>query len=159
MVRNKVIRASSIHITLEAYEVYPHSFVPSGTSVGIPLYTLLRSPACFSPAPEEFHPERFLDSNEKDVGGEKDAMPPIGKSASTNLAAFIPFSYGPENCAGRSLAMNELRVITALMMRHFDMKLADGYDPKAWQDQLKDWFIMSVGTLPVQLTLRTPVLD
>ena len=74
-----------------------------------------------------------------------------------NTAAFIPFSYGPENCAGRTLAMAELRVITVLMMRYFDIKLADGYDPADWQRDLEDWYVMSVGRVPVRLSVRTPV--
>ena len=106
-----------------------------------------------------FRPERFLGTNPKDDGLQEIVETTNGKSAHTNLAAFIPFSYGPENCAGRSLAMNELRMITALMLRHFDMKLANGYDPNDWQKELQDWFIMSIGPLPVQLTLRAPVLE
>lgn len=75
------------------------------------------------------------------------------------LAAFIPFSYGPENCAGKTLAIAELRIITALIMRHFDMRFEDGYDPADWERDLEDWYVFAVGKVPVQLTLRTSVMS
>ena len=124
----------------------------------MPLYTLLRDPRYFSPAPEEFWPDRWLapgmrkrtprqstpgDSPSNDLG--TDGM---------NPAAFIPFSYGPANCAGRTLAIVELRVIVALLMQRFDMELDEGYDPRDWNDKLEDWFIMQTGKLPVMLTVR-----
>lgn len=140
---------------------YTNSYIPEGTAIQIPLYTLLLSPDCFSPAPNEFRPERFLDASVKKQESEENNGAADGdeNTAHTNLAAFVPFSYGPENCAGKSLAMAELRVITALMIHHFDMKFADDYDPSDWQRDLEDWYVMSVGKVPVQLTLRTPVLD
>ena len=89
--------------------------------------------------------------------GEQEAE---GENATqTNLAAFIPFSYGPENCAGRALALAELRIVTALMMHHFQVRFADGYDKNNWHLDLKDWYVFSVGAVPVQLELRVPVLD
>ena len=135
------------------------SYIPEGTALQIPLYALLRDPACFSPAPEECRPERFLNTNSKgsEIGpGEENGN---GKTAQKNLAAFIPFSFGPENCAGRTLAMAELRVVTALMMHHFNIRFVDGYDPRDWHRDLEDWYVMSVGKVPVRLTLRAPVLD
>lgn len=56
------------------------------------------------------------------------------------------------------LAMVELRVVTALMMHHFDMKFAEGYDPNSWQERLQDWYVMAIGDLPVVLTQRAPIL-
>ncbi|EJD04675.1 uncharacterized protein FOMMEDRAFT_153745 [Fomitiporia mediterranea MF3/22] len=40
-------------------------------------------------------------------------------------AAFIPFSYSPANCAGRALAMAELRMVVALLVQCFDMHLEE----------------------------------
>ena len=75
------------------------------------------------------------------------------------LAAIIPISDGPEDCAGKTLAIAELRIITALIMRHFDMRFESGYDPADWERDLKDWYVFEVGKVPVQLTLRTSVMS
>ena len=72
----------------------------------------------------------------------------------TNQTAFIPFSYGPANCAGRALALVEMRVITALLMQRFEIQFAPGYNPTDWEDQLEDFFAVCNGPLPVTLTPR-----
>ncbi|KAF8182934.1 cytochrome P450 [Pholiota molesta] len=75
------------------------TFIPEGTAVVIPPYTLHRHPAYFSPRTEEFWPERWLIKDDPAIV--------------LDLEAFIPFSFGPANCAGKPLAMQELRYITA----------------------------------------------
>lgn len=117
----------------------------------------MRSPKYFSPAPEKFRPERFLESNIKKV--EKQNPENSENSARTNLAAFIPFSFGPANCAGRALALAELRVVTALMIHHFELRIEDDYNCDEWERDMEDWYVMTVGRLPVKLSLRTPVID
>ena len=42
---------------------------------------------------------------------------------------FIPFSIGKRNCIGQNLALMELRVILANVVRNFDMELVGG-DPE-----------------------------
>lgn len=71
-----------------------------------------------------------------------------------NTAAFIPFSYGPANCVGRPLAMLEMRIIVALLIQKFNMRLAGRYDPARWEKELRDVFIFETGELPVILTPR-----
>lgn len=60
--------------------------------------------------------------------------------------AFIPFSTGPANCAGKSLAMLELRAVISLFIMHFDMGFDDNFDRKAWMDSLKDYFVLESGS-------------
>lgn len=143
------------------------SYIPENTAVDVPIYTLFRDPRYFSPAPEEFRPARFLDASGakasingyQNGGVENGDEKPHSTDARTNFTAFIPFSLGPENCAGRALAMLELRVITTLVMRHFDLKFAKGYDPAAWIRDAEDWYVLKVAPLPVILETRVPVLD
>lgn len=130
-------------ITLSIAYTTCSSYVPKNTAIDIPLHTIFRDPRYFSPDPEEFHPERFLNSKDSEKS-----------EAATNLAAFIPFSFGPENCAGRNLAVIELRVITALMVRQFDMKFASGYDQDEWPNSMEDYFVMKIGPLPVNIKSR-----
>ena len=77
---------------------------------------------------------------------------------STNLSAFIPFSYGPANCAGKNLATLEMRTVVSLLMRRFDMRFGDdgseSYNPSRWEEEGEDWFVFKNGMLPVVLNCR-----
>ncbi|KAL5507847.1 hypothetical protein ACEPAH_5465 [Sanghuangporus vaninii] len=132
-------------------------YIPEGTAIDFPIYTLFRDPRYFSPAPEEFWPDRWLSTSMRK------RAPSSHHSSDTSLAngdvtmnasAFIPFSYGPANCAGRNLALAELRMVVALLIQRFEMRLEEGYDPKDWTEKLEDWFIMQTGKLPVVFTAR-----
>ncbi|KIJ47442.1 hypothetical protein M422DRAFT_59510 [Sphaerobolus stellatus SS14] len=114
-------------------------FISEGTSIDIPLYALHRHPRYFSPDPEKFWPERWVE---------------LGPDIFTNRAAFIPFSYGPANCAGIPSALLELRFLTALLVRKFDMFFEDGYDPDQWEKDLKDRFALAKGKVPIKILLR-----
>lgn len=61
---------------------------------------------------------------------------------------------GPANCAGKTLAMLELRAIISLFIMHFDMQFDDNFDPKSWMDSLKDCFVLESGKLLVELRVR-----
>lgn len=41
---------------------------------------------------------------------------------------FHPFSTGPMGCIGKNLAYMEVRLLTANILRKFDVKLAEGED-------------------------------
>jgi cytochrome P450 len=72
-----------------------------------------------------------------------------------NTAAFTPFSYGPANCVGKSLAMQEMRMVICLMMQKLDVRKADGYDVETrWENDLQDFFVSKRGCFPVHITRR-----
>ncbi|KAF6749572.1 cytochrome P450, partial [Ephemerocybe angulata] len=126
-------------------------FIPEGTAVCIPPFALHRDPRYFSPDPDAFIPERWLDGGEDVI-------------YTTNRDAFIPFSYGPANCAGKALAMAELRYTVATLARCFDMhhygcKNAGPKELQAkaseWTASLKDRFVFEKGTkLLVEIASR-----
>ena len=136
------------------------SFIPEGTSVVVPPYVVMRSSEYFSPDPEKFWPERWLKlkPEKRDSTNKTDydilESHSEGSSITTNTSAFIPFSYGPANCAGKLLAIVEMRMVVALLMQRFEIRFADGYDPLQWEIELKDYFVTSNGSLPVVLTPR-----
>jgi len=72
----------------------------------------------------------------------------------TNAAAFIPFSYGPANCAGRNLALVEMRIVVALLIQRFEMRFMQGYDPSRWEEDTEDFYVLKTGKLPIVLTPR-----
>ena len=70
--------------------------------------------------PDDFIPERWLgqDSRFKD----------------DNRDAFQPFSTGPRNCIGRSLALHEARISLAEVLYEFDLELDSR--SQDWANQL-----------------------
>lgn len=44
-------------------------------------------------------------------------------------AATLPFGFGPRMCPGRNLALAELRTVTVLLARHFDLEAVPGPAP------------------------------
>ncbi|KAL5511174.1 hypothetical protein ACEPAH_4389 [Sanghuangporus vaninii] len=115
-------------------------FVPKSTSLYVPPYPLHRDERYFSPSPNSFIPDRWLESK--------------GEKFTTNLSAFIPFATGRANCVGKNLALMEMRIVVATIVQRFDMKFAEGYDPVKWEEELQDFFVMKVGKLPVVLHAR-----
>jgi cytochrome P450/nitrite reductase/ring-hydroxylating ferredoxin subunit len=82
-------------------------FVPKGTWIDL----LTRLPAIDSnhfEDPDVFRPERWL--------GEQ----PSGDAHA--VGASIPFGSGPRICPGRSLALLEMRVVLATLVRNFDIE-------------------------------------
>ncbi|OCB86788.1 cytochrome P450 [Sanghuangporus baumii] len=114
--------------------------VPESTILYLPPYLHHRDERYFSPSPDSFIPERWLDLD--------------NKKFTTNVAAFIPFSAGRANCVGKSLALMEIRMVVATIVQRFDMEFAEGYDPHKWEEDLQEFFVMKVGKLPVVLRAR-----
>ncbi|KAL5489841.1 hypothetical protein ACEPAI_4673 [Sanghuangporus weigelae] len=114
--------------------------VPESTILYLPPYLHHRDERYFSPSPNSFIPERWLDLD--------------NNKFTTNAAAFIPFSAGRANCVGKNLALMEMRMVVATIVQKFDMRFAEGYDPLKWEEDLKEFFVMKVGKLPVVLHAR-----
>jgi hypothetical protein len=55
---------------------------------------------------------------------------------------------------GKTIAMNELRVVAASVVQRFDMRVKPGYDLGRWEEELKDYFLFGKGALPVVVTER-----
>lgn len=69
-------------------------------------YTTQRDPETFV-NPDRFDPTRYLHE-------ESDSMKEL----------FMPFSKGPRACLGKNLAMMELKMITAILVKDYIVKLA-----------------------------------
>ncbi|KAF8069222.1 cytochrome P450 [Lyophyllum atratum] len=114
--------------------VFSGRFIPEGTQVYIPPYSMHHNPEYFSPKTDEFVPERWLsgrtDQNQK-----------------FNVNAFIPFSFGPANCVGRNLARREMMMVASAIIQKFDLRYADGFDGSSWEEDLHDHFLTRRGPL------------
>ncbi|KAF8816493.1 cytochrome P450 [Phlegmacium glaucopus] len=114
--------------------------ITEGTAILVPPYAIHRDPRYFFPHPDKFWPDRWL---------KKDFNIILERNA------FIPFSTGSANCPGKPLAMMELRLVTCLLVKTFELSFDDGYDPSLWEEELLDRFVMLKGKLPVKLKARS----
>lgn len=71
-----------------------------------------------------------------------------------NLNAFIPFSFGPANCVGKNLAMQEMRMVICLLMQKLDFRFADNWNPDEYDHGLCDFLVSVREKLPVIVTPR-----
>jgi len=81
-------------------------FIPEGTVVSVPSYSIHRDKAVWGEDVEEFRPERWFERNQADI-----------------QKTFNPFSTGPRACVGRNLAFLELQIIIASIMRRYNIVL------------------------------------
>lgn len=92
----------------EPLEIDNNSMIPTGTTVTIAPWIIHRL-SDFYPSPEVFDPDRFLTE----------------KVRERHPYVFLPFSHGPRNCIGWKLALMEMKVNIASIIRSFDMTTAD----------------------------------
>ncbi|RAQ99731.1 Cytochrome P450 [Stemphylium lycopersici] len=101
-------------------------FVPQGTRVSVSTFAAFRSPDNFS-NPEAFVPERWIPTD-----------PLYERYANDNRDVFQPFSFGPRNCIGRSLALYVIRLVAARLLWSYDFEMCDE-SAKSWMDQKMYW--------------------
>ncbi len=90
--------------------------IPKGATILIPIHSLHHDPR-FWPEPEMFDPTRFLPENAKQH----------------HRSAYLPFGAGRRVCAGKSFAVIEGTLVTAMMSQRFTYELVPGYpiEPEA----------------------------
>lgn len=84
---------------------------------------------------KEFRPERWL-------AGERP------ESWAHSPRAFMPFGAGARVCPGRSLAMTEIKIVLAMICRHFEVHRNEADGP------VDDHFVFSVAPANLRVTLR-----
>lgn len=83
--------------------------VPAGSLVSVCPYVTQRDPRWF-PAPLDFVPDRFLGTREESIPA----------------CAYFPFGAGPRVCIGQGLAMLEMMLIVATILRDYEISLIPG---------------------------------
>lgn len=136
--------------------------LPPGTQVFVPPYALHLDARNFV-FPDVFWPERWLVASGQ-LPLER-AQPPRTLAPSDgveirlvhNEAAFIPFSHGPMNCAGRGLAMQQLRTVVCALVQRFRIRLSlsEGRAVGRYQEEFRDSYLAANRVeLPVMLESR-----
>lgn len=89
-------------------------FIPKGSTLLVNVWAIARDPNVWTD-PLEFRPERFL------PGGEKPNVDVRG-----NDFEVIPFGAGRRICAGLSLGLRMVQLMTATLIHAFDFELPNG---------------------------------
>ncbi|KAI1451035.1 cytochrome P450 [Annulohypoxylon stygium] len=100
---------------------FENNYIPPFTKVTAPRYAIMRLESAF-PRPDEFIPERWY------------SQPELIR----DRRAFAPFSVGPRQCTGKTLAYVELRHVIIRLLRRYDVDFAPGYDPMTMWRDLRD---------------------
>ncbi|OCH88922.1 high nitrogen upregulated cytochrome P450 monooxygenase 2 [Obba rivulosa] len=126
-------------------------YLPGGTTAAIHNYSVNHDPRNFAPYTSSFWPDRWLiasgDKAPVDAGIDEGAFV-------HNAYAFIPFSFGPANCVGKNLAMQEMRMTVCHLMQRFDIGFAPGFDSASYEKNLREYFVMHRAELLVQVIAR-----
>lgn len=94
--------------------------LPAGTHLAIPIYAIHRDPEYWGKGPGHSEPNTFDPSRWKDGAS----------AACTSPWAYLPFSAGPRNCIGHAFAMQEAKLILAMILQRIDWKVAEWYEHK-----------------------------
>ncbi|ESK87701.1 cytochrome p450 [Moniliophthora roreri MCA 2997] len=128
------------------------SYVPPGTNVTIPFYSLQRDPRHFSPIPDEWISERWLDEAQR-IQLEPKLF--SGAGYKHDMKCFVAFSAGPANCVGKGLAMMEMRAAICMLLKRFDMRLRDHEKVKgSFERGIQDLWTMRTEDLWVEFSER-----
>ena len=112
--------------------------VPYDTMVSVPTYSLHHD-LRYWVEPDLWIPERW-------VPGSEHASKIIDKRA------FIPFSVGPMNCAGRAFAMMEMKCFVAKVMSGFEIGFGDETEGSELMEGHKDYLTWWCPDFRVRLT-------
>ncbi|OJJ07137.1 hypothetical protein ASPVEDRAFT_33377 [Aspergillus versicolor CBS 583.65] len=126
--------ASQPRVVPEGGDVISGHYVPGGARVAIPPICMNHDPRYFK-HPRLFRPERWLGDPEY-----KDDV----------KSATHPFGTGPRSCAGRPLALAEMKLIIARIVWNFDLELTA--DSKTWGEDLKIFHLWDITPLYVRFT-------
>lgn len=128
------------------------SYIPEQTQISLSAYAIQRDPQHYSPLPNTFWPDRWL-TQDKYTLPSGDVV--SGDQVITSRDVFIPFSQGPMVCAGKNVALAEIRAVACAILQQFEISVVDRSYLDTWESKLQEIFTTKRGTLPVRLTPRT----
>lgn len=139
-------------------------YIPGGTVVGVPAWAQNTSEENFYPNPKQFIPERWLQDRIglDTVRSNKSAIMTFSFGSIIAYSYELPLMHyitGPFGCLGKNLALSELRLVTAAVVRSFDLSLSPGFDHASFNHgvrNLKSTFFDY--PLRVVATVRSPQL-
>ena len=85
--------------------------------------------------PEEFNPKRWESIDEKDI-----------------KFCYFPFSIGQRDCAGKSLAMLETKIVSSILLQRYQLGFPKNFNPDTVSLELQ--LVMKLKNLQIQLNKR-----
>ncbi|KAM0261045.1 hypothetical protein ACHAQJ_002484 [Trichoderma viride] len=113
-------------------------FIPGDTLVYVPIHSMHRSAKFFKEA-DSFIPERWTTRPDLII----------------DKRAYHPFLVGPNNCAGKRLAMIVMRFVLAYTVWYYDFQFAPGEDGTAIHRDSVNQLILKAGKLECVFSQRT----
>ena len=111
-------------------------YLPQGTWVHLNSYVMQNLECNWGSDVDEFKPERWLSN-----GSENPLSSPAiygGGGTTKDSVSFFPFSHGPRNCLGMNLALLEIRLTLAHLLRSYSFHFADEqYQDERWVTERK----------------------
>jgi cytochrome P450 len=121
-------------------------FIPAHTQIWIGQHVMMSDEKYF-PRAGEFLPQRWLDQDGNKEGDMATLL--------NDKRAWIPFGYGTHACGGRALAMEELKVIVARIVREFDVSFGQlQFDYDRWAESWKDQFLTVIEKIDLRFVPR-----
>ncbi|KAI9027671.1 cytochrome P450 [Phycomyces nitens] len=102
---NSIVANGMDRITTRDIFIKGDVFVPKGTTVRCSPW-IAQTHSDYWSDPLSFNPDRWLP----------------GAETKPNMEAYFPFSTGSRNCIGKTLAMNEMRLVIAALIKHYDIE-------------------------------------
>ncbi|GME65669.1 cytochrome P450 [Neofusicoccum parvum] len=125
----RVVPASGLELPDGAGRIQP------GTVVGVNAWVIHRDPSVFGDHPDDFIPERWLQSKNEDADH-------FTARIGAMKRADLTFGYGSRTCIGKNIALLEIYKVLPSLLLSFDISLAD----QAQKWHLKNsWFVRQSG--------------
>ncbi|KAI1169042.1 benzoate 4-monooxygenase cytochrome P450 [Nemania serpens] len=111
-------------------------FIPGGTKICAPRYSIGRLESAYA-RQDEFIPERWY------------SQPELIK----DRRAFSPFGVGRRSCAGKRLAITQLKLVAAVLLKKYNIAPAPGSDNKeGFKRDMRDQLTVDPGKLILVFT-------
>jgi cytochrome P450 len=106
------------HRTLKPITLSDGSYIPASSQIAVPSAAILCDPEIVS-KPEKFDALRAYRARLKPGESHRNQFGQMSKT-------HMHFGYGRHACPGRTLAANEIKLITAALLLHFDFRQVEG---------------------------------
>lgn len=117
-------------------------YIPGNVTIVAPRYSIARLESSYEKA-DQFVPERWT------------TRPDMVK----DRTGYAPFLMGRYNCAGKHLAMFEMRFVIASLVKRFEVSFWDGSSERELFAHLKEHLTFSPGKLELRFTTRAKADD
>ncbi|KAI0699707.1 cytochrome P450 [Cytidiella melzeri] len=120
-------------------------YIPKGNQARIHFWSVHRDPRNFS-YPSRFYPDRWLVAEgllESEAGSQLIHTP----------NAYVPFSFGPANCVGKNLALQEMRTVMCQVMQRLSVRFGEG-SGDSFEREIEDRLVYKTGRLLVVVERR-----